>query len=555
MQTAYHIHALVQELKDFLDEAALLETEFFKKARESFILFKGKGGTQALGLAFHPVGFGSFLLPRSKINVGTNEKPWPFFQPAYGAKVRSIRQYYLDRIFRIDLKKEDESFAIVCEAIGPNGNFWLLDQDDKIIATLRKREYDSKKVYTPPPGPAKLNPFYCSFEEFQEAAVADDTTIFDAVKKTMAGFDDLLTAEVLKRKDFESEMEITELGVHRLKELYEGIYELARLFDYYDKGYLYIDPVAVAPFKFKAHPNEPEKYKNLSMAVSFAIRGRKIQKAEVSEKKKLTTAINRHVKKLQKRIANIEKDLETADKADLFRKVAELLKAYLPKIKKGMDKIELEDIHVGEGKKLAIKLDPALSPVENAELYYKRYKKAREGAELLKRRLEISKGELEAAEAMASDFESDFETAQKKYESELKEILPGTSSQSSKALRLPYREYTLNSGVRIFVGKDGSDNDETTFHHAKPYELWFHASQCPGSHTVMKFPNKSFTPSKQEIAETAAAAAWFSKARKSASVPVIYTEKKYVRKPRKAKPGLVTVERETMVMVEPKKPE
>ena len=62
-------------------------------------------------------------------------------------------------------------------------------------------------------------------------------------------------------------------------------------------------------------------------------------------------------------------------------------------------------------------------------------------------------------------------------------------------------------------------------------------------------------PSKNEIAETAAAAAFYSKAKNSKTVPVIYTERKYVRKPRKAKPGLVTVERETMVMVEPKKPE
>ena len=109
--------------------------------------------------------------------------------------------------------------------------------------------------------------------------------------------------------------------------------------------------------------------------------------------------------------------------------------------------------------------------------------------------------------------------------------------------------------MKIFVGKDGDDNDRTTFDHAKPYELWFHASQCPGSHVVMKYPDKSFEPSKAEIAETAAIAAYYSKARNSKTVPVAYTEKRYVRKPRKAKPGLVTLEREKTVMVEPHKPE
>ncbi len=69
----------------------------------------------------------------------------------------------------------------------------------------------------------------------------------------------------------------------------------------------------------------------------------------------------------------------------------------------------------------------------------------------------------------------------------------------------------------------------------------------------MKFPDKSFVPSKAEIAEAAAVTAYHSKARNSKTVPVIYTERKYVRKPRKAKPGLVLVEREKMIMVEPKK--
>jgi predicted ribosome quality control (RQC) complex YloA/Tae2 family protein len=72
---------------------------------------------------------------------------------------------------------------------------------------------------------------------------------------------------------------------------------------------------------------------------------------------------------------------------------------------------------------------------------------------------------------------------------------------------------------------------------------------------VLKFPNKSFEPSRREIEETAAIAAWHSKARNDSLVPVVYTERKYVRKPRKAKPGLVTVERETSVMVEPRPPE
>jgi len=130
-----------------------------------------------------------------------------------------------------------------------------------------------------------------------------------------------------------------------------------------------------------------------------------------------------------------------------------------------------------------------------------------------------------------------------------------SSKTGEPSERLPYREHTLSTGLRIFIGRQGADNDRTTFEFARPYELWFHTQQCPGSHVVIKFPNKSFVPTQREIEETAAIAAWHSKAKNDSLVPVIYTEKKYVRKPRNAKPGLVTVEREKSVMVAPLKPE
>ncbi|MDD5426370.1 MAG: NFACT RNA binding domain-containing protein, partial [candidate division Zixibacteria bacterium] len=206
-------------------------------------------------------------------------------------------------------------------------------------------------------------------------------------------------------------------------------------------------------------------------------------------------------------------------------------------------------------KPLKIELDRALSPQENIESYFKKFRKGREGGELLKRRLEITRNEYEEILKILTDLEFNFNLARERYSSEINSILPKTGNREVIALRLPYKEYQLSTGLTIFVGRDGSDNDRTTFDYAKPYELWFHTQQCPGSHVVMKYPNKSFEPSKREIEETAAIAAFHSKARNDSLVPVVYTERKYVRKPKKAKPGLVMVEREKSIMVTPKKPE
>jgi len=125
---------------------------------------------------------------------------------------------------------------------------------------------------------------------------------------------------------------------------------------------------------------------------------------------------------------------------------------------------------------------------------------------LLQRRLEIATGEIDSVEMIQSDLSIDFENATEKYQSEIAAILPKSSEKKTAHVRLPYRPAILTTGLTIFIGRDGADNDETTFKHTKPYELWFHASQCPGSHVVIKFPSKNFEPSRIEIEETAAIA-------------------------------------------------
>jgi len=258
---------------------------------------------------------------------------------------------------------------------------------------------------------------------------------------------------------------------------------------------------------------------------------------------------------MEKRLVKIEKDIEEASGFENYKKIGELIQINLSKIKKGMKQVTLEDIYVAPPQEISITLGPALTPVENAEAYFKKHRKGREGLELLKRRLEISQQEREQMALMLADLETDFESSFKRYENDLLPLMPKENGKTELATRLPYRIFNLLSGLTIYVGRDGSDNDRTTFEFARPYELWFHAQQCPGSHVIIKFPNKSFIPSKSEIQETAAITAFFSKARKDSLVPVIYTERKYVRKPRKAKPGLVTVEREKSIMVTPRKPD
>ncbi|MBI5267534.1 MAG: NFACT family protein [candidate division Zixibacteria bacterium] len=208
----------------------------------------------------------------------------------------------------------------------------------------------------------------------------------------------------------------------------------------------------------------------------------------------------------------MEADLAHAADCEKYKQLGDLLHSNFSRIRRGMKHITVENMHTHPPETIDIPLDSALTPQQNVESYYKKHRKGKEGLELLQRRLEVTRHEIDQWRTIAQALESDFESARQRYQEELSSLLPKEKVRTAEVARLPYREHTLSTGLTIFIGRDGSDNDRTTFEFAKPYELWFHAQQCPGSHVVMKFPNKSFVPSKREIEETAAIAAFHSKA-------------------------------------------
>ena len=110
--------------------------------------------------------------------------------------------------------------------------------------------------------------------------------------------------------------------------------------------------------------------------------------------------------------------------------------------------------------------------------------------------------------------------------------------------------YELPGGFEVLAGKSNVDNDLLSLKVAKAKDLWFHLHGQPGSHVVLRHPDGE-KPDSSVIKQTAAIAAWHSKARNAGTVPVSYTEAQHVSKPRGAKPGTVSIKREKIVKVRP----
>ena len=106
---------------------------------------------------------------------------------------------------------------------------------------------------------------------------------------------------------------------------------------------------------------------------------------------------------------------------------------------------------------------------------------------------------------------------------------------------MPFKQYTTTLGEAVLVGRSARDNDVLTFKIARKNDLWFHSQQTSGSHVILRRPDRKHQFQKSSIMEAAAIAAFFSRAKNSESVPVIYTEVKHVRKLRKGRPGQVPI--------------
>lgn len=554
MQTALHIAALVAQLKAEITGGKLVSTEFYKKLRTAYFFVKKSRSRVALVFVYHPAGSGCFCVPASKVRIDTKEKPWPIFG-LDGAEVVGVDQPDLDRIFELTVEHDNQTKRVVFEAMGPNGNLWLLDHQGGKLATLRNRKFTNGDAYKPPPIGQRLSPLEITVEQIVDGLTADqDRSPLASLKSLVLGFNETMIREALSRAGLAA-YELRELETARVEKLVGSIREIAARFLETRSGYQYLvrGVAEVYPFKLVSVDAQPEKFKTLSLATMEMISLRHSTGSDTVEEKRIFKAVARVVKRREKLVRNLENDIERASEYPKYKRYGELLQMNRNLLKKGLKSIKVEDVLSGSGDHVVIELDPAATPNENIENYFRRHRKGREGIDLLRRRHEIVTEELKSLTTMQTDLETDYDSARQRYDSELMSILPQETDKNGTQPRLPYRAATLSTGLTVFIGRDGVDNDRTTFEFARPYELWFHSQQCPGSHVVMKYPNKSFEPSKREIEETAAIAAFHSRARNDSLVPVIYTQRKYVKKPRKAKPGLVTVDRETSVMVPPQK--
>lgn len=545
MPSSLDITRICAEAAPLLYGAQLTGIEYYRKVRAVQVVAKGKK-RYILTFSFHPHSHGFYILPAGKSQLDTPESYRPFARDLWNSRITALEQIPNDRIVLLGFEKEEETHYLAFEIIGPNGNLWLLDGEKRLQGSLRDKAFTAGGPYQPPPLPKKLDPFEVTADDLREVYDSDEIdNSARLLEKSLYGFDHVLARTALDQFDIAGapDDDMFEQLSKRIREIAARYTDRdARVYAYTVRGKPAIYPSKVAL------DQEPVPYRSMSEAVRGEMRRVRKETEEESEREKTLAHIKMLIQKSRRLERKIEADVEEAADYETCLQFADLLKIHLDTLSRGMAEITVENLY-RPGEKVTIPLDPKLTGQENIEQYARRYRKGKDGLGILKRRKANIREETVSLQQALNNFEDDFERAREDYPELLpREQVPGKPGET---VRVPYKEYQTSTGLTVIVGKTDADNDRVTFRYARPHDYWFHTTQCPGSHVVLRLPHKRFEPSKQELAEAASLAAFYSKARNSARVPVSYTLRKYVRKPRKAKPGLVSIEREATIMVEP----
>ncbi len=266
----------------------------------------------------------------------------------------------------------------------------------------------------------------------------------------------------------------------------------------------------------------------------------------------LVKKIANEKKKNELKIKKLEQTIQDAENAEQYRIKGELLTTYLYQVGRGAKKVTLPNYYEEE-QPIEIGLNPALSPNQNAQKYFQRYQKLKNGNSIVKEQLAHAQKEVNYLESVLSQLEIATpqeipfireELIQERY------LRLKTGKKKHKQSKPSQPEKFISSdGTSLLVGKNNLQNDQLTLKTARKTDVWLHAKDIPGSHVIIQ----SSEPSVETLHEAAQLAAYYSKYRLSSSVPVDYVAVKHVHKPNGAKPGFVIYENQKTLFVTPEK--
>ncbi len=492
-----------------------------------------------------------------------------------GAKLLAIRQPGLERLLHFDFDTVNElgdhvTLTLTVEIMGRYSNIILTDSGGKIIDALKRvtTEMSSQRLILPgvayqlPPPQAKRSVLETSAQELADAlrSLPGDMELSKGLLAVLQGVSPIVCREIAHRAGRGIGLTVKSMDdeqYFRTGFFYQQIRETAEQIS--GKPCMAVNlqgkPMDFSFLEIRQYGTSAviKQKDSFSALLDDFYRERDHQERMRVREQDLLRLLSTHSERLSRKINAQRAELEQCAQRDALRTAGDLISANLYALPKGAEKAELPNYYEEGLPLVSIKLDPALTPSQNAQKYYKEYRKAKTAEEKLTEQIAIAGRELEYLDSVL-DALSRAETEQDLQEirGELAEQgyirIPRSKKQKDSAVSAPMK-FITSDGFTVLVGRNNRQNDKLTMKLASNHDIWFHTKNIPGSHTILVTEGKQPTPRAME--EAAVLAASHSRAKDSAQVPVDYTQVRNVSKPQGAKPGMVIYVNYKTIFVDP----
>ncbi len=491
-----------------------------------------------------------------------------------GAKLINVYQPAYERIMYIEFEAINElgdleTLVLITEIMGKYSNVVLADKDLKIIDALKRVDMSmsSQRLVLPnikyelPPAQDKLDLSSVSPEEVLEKTLSlpAEKHLDKAILDSVAGISPIVCREIDYFVSMGRELTNRNLSDNDKQKLVYYIKKLKEIASECRGTPTMISRDDGTPFDICFH--DIQQYGSgakvkifdsfCELLDSFYYERDAIERMKYRSMD-LLKLISNSIDRLSRKISAQRIELEQSEDREHLRICGDLIQANLYRIQKGCDSVTLENFYDENNTPIKVKLDPALSPAQNSQKYYKDYQKAKTAQSVLSDQIEKASREIVYLESVFDNLtraENESDITQIRLELYESGYVKRQNSKQKPPKSLPPRKYITSDGFTVLVGRNNKQNDKLTLKTAGKTDLWFHTKNIPGSHTVI-ITNKENVPD-TSILEAARLAAYHSKARNSSQVAVDYTFIKNVSKPQGAKYGMVIYEKNKTVYVTP----
>lgn len=486
-----------------------------------------------------------------------------------GARLVEVRQRGFDRVLDFVFEDGDgRRVRLVAELMGKHANLVLVGEDGLVLDAAKRIGPRLNRVRTtlpghryvdPPAQPGRVNPLRCSPEDRAAAwaQMPEDTEAASA--RLMARFEGLspfLASElILRARAASPEVAWEEL----LGAAQRGEWRPVLIRN--ERG----ETVGAYPFETLQASVERQSPRASLLSALDAYYLAAIPRAERdAARHEFAGQLRKALAARERRIAELQRLLAEADRARTLRQHADLLMAHAHEAPANASEVVLPDDYNPGGESIVLPLDPALSAYENAQALYRRCRKLQDGA--VHAAGELARAEDEAAELRAAlerlddlpDAASVRAARGAMVEAGLLRAGAGAPATpgAARAAEADFEGHRIRriatpEGFEILVGESATANDYLTRRVAEPDDLWFHVRANTGAHVVVRTRRKPSAVPPRVIREAARLAAAHSSARHSSIVPVDYTLKKYVRRPKGGALGQALYSNEKTIHIEP----